>query len=260
MNIYIDITIATLFGGASGGFVYYLTKTYFAERIKQSIKHEYDDKLENLRGDITRNHTILNTVLNSQNQTFQSGQNERLSAIKTLWTNYLIIRNSLVVVNSIDDILLESEFNALYTNQWQGNDLVDKTLQTISLDRLTELANAQATIETIRPFLNEQIWLHIIYLKTFSGRIIYLYHKGSKERQIKHWKGDTALLKLVKDALTENEFQFISKTNISSVKTFQNFIEQKILNEIHNIITGQVAADNTYNRALQLTELIKTEK
>lgn len=260
MNIYIEITIATLFGGASGCFVYYLTKTYFTERIKQSIKHEYDDKLENLRGDLNRNHTILNTVLASQNQTFQSGQNERLSAIKTLWANYLIIRNSLEVVNSIDDILLEKEFNTLYTNQWQGNDLVDKALQTISLDRLTELANTQAAIEAIRPFLNEQIWLNIIYLKSFSGRLIYLYHKGSRERKIKHWKNDAPLLKLVKDALTDNEFQFILKANISSVKSFQNFIEQKILNEIHNIITGQSAADNSYNRALQLIELMKTKK
>lgn len=260
MSVYIDITIATIFGGTSGGLVYYLTKTYFTEKIKASIKSEYDNKLENIRGDISRNHTILNTVLTSQNQTFQVGQGERLNAVKTLWTNYLTIRNSLVVVSSIDDILLETEFNTLYTNQWQGNDLVDKTLQTLSLDKLTELTKAQEAIEAIRPFLNEQIWLNIVYLKTFSGRLIYLYYKGCHDRQIKHWKNDTALLKWVKDALTDNEFQFLSKSNMASAKVFQNFIEQKLLTEIHNIITGQVAADNTYNRALQLTDLIKADK
>jgi hypothetical protein len=260
MSIYVDITIASIFGGTSGGLVYYLTKVYFTEKIKSSIKSEYDNKLENIRGDINRNHTILNTVLTSQNQTFQVGQGERLTAVKTLWSNYLTIRNSLVVVNSIDDVLLETEFNTLYTNQWQGNGLVDKTLKTLSLDKLTELAEAQEVIEAIRPFLNEQIWVNIIYLKTFSGRLIYLYYKGCHERNIKHWKSDTALLELVKDALTHNEFKFISKTNMASIKVFQNFIEQKILTEIHNIITGQVAADNTYNRALQLTNLIKVDK
>jgi hypothetical protein len=260
MSIYIDITIATIFGGTSGGLVYYFSKTYFTEKIKAGIKSEYDNKLENIRGDINRNHTILNTVLTSQNQTFQVGQVERLNAIKILWTNYLTIRNSLVEINSIDDILLESEFNTLYTNEWKGNDLVEKTLQDISRNKLADLSNAQDAIETIRPFLNEQIWFNIITLRIFSGRLIYLYHKGSQERRIKHWKNDMALWKWAKNALTEEEQMTVLDAKISSIKVFQNFIEQKILNEVHNIVTGQIAADNTYKRALQLTDLIKADK
>ncbi len=260
MSIYIDITIAAIFGGTSGGLVYYLTKTYFTEKIKAAIKSEYDNKLENIRGDINRNHTILNTVLTSQNQTFQVGQVERLNAIKALWTNYLTIRNSLVEINFIDDTLLESEFNTLYTSEWQGNDLVEKSLQSISRNKLTDLANAQDAIETIRPFLNEQIWFNIITLRIFSGRLIYLYNKGSQERQIKHWKNDMALWKWAKNALTEEEQMTLLETKISSIKVFQNFIEQKILNEVHNIVTGPLAADNTYKRALQLTDLLKADK
>jgi hypothetical protein len=172
MNIYIDITIATLSGITSGGLVYYLTKTYFTERIKQSIKHEYDDKLEKLKGDININQSILSTILTSQNQTYQVGQNERLSAIKVLWIDYLAIRNSLDLISAWDDVLLEEEFDTLFTDKWQGNDLVSTALDSLSLDKLSELGKSVENIEAIRPFLNEKIWMSIIYLKTFCGRIL----------------------------------------------------------------------------------------
>ncbi len=260
MNIYIDITIASLTGAASGGLVYYFTKTYFTERIKQSIKHEYDDKLENIKGDISKNHSILNSILTSQNQTYQVGQNERLTAIKSLWTNYLTIRNSLDLISTWDDVLLEEEFDTLFTDKWKGNELVNNSLKSISLDKLSELGKCVENIEASRPFLNEQIWVNIIYLRTFCGRIIYLYHKGRTEKKIKHWKHDTALIKVVKESLTEIEFKFIMSANIATAKAYRSFIEQKILIEIHNIITGQMAADNTYNQAVKLTELIKNTK
>ena len=257
MNIYIDITIATLSGAASGGLVYYLTKTYFTERIKQSIKHEYDDKLETLKGDINRNQSILSTILTSQNQTYQVGQNERLSAIKLFWIYYLTIRNSLDLISTWDDVLYEEEFDTLFTDKWQGDDLVCNSLNSLSLNKLSEITKSVEKIEEVRPFLNEKIWVNIIYLKTFCGRIIYLYHRGTKERNIKHWKHDVAIIKIVKDSLNENEFKFIMNTNIAAAKTYRNFIEQKILTEIKNILTGQVAADNTYNQAIKLTELIR---
>lgn len=257
MNIYIDITIATLSGAASGGLVYYLTKTFFTEGIKQSIKHEYDNKLEKLKGDINRNQSVLSTILTSQNQTFQVGQNERLSAIKVLWTHYLTIRNSLELISIWDDVLYEEEFDTLFTDKWKGNDLVNKSLNSLSLDKLSELGKSVENIEAIRPFLNEQIWVNIIYLRTFCWRIIYLYQKGNQERNIKHWKHDNALIKVVKDSLNDNEFNFIMNTKMAAAKAYRSFIEQKILTEIQNILTGQIAADNTYNQAIKLTDLIK---
>lgn len=157
-------------------------------------------------------------------------------------------------------MLLEEEFDTLYTDKWQGNELVSNSLKSLSLDKLSELGKCVENIEVSRPFLNEQIWVNIIYLRTFCGRIIYLYHKGSVERKIKHWKHDTALIKVVKDSLTEGEFKFIMSKNIAAAKAYRSFIEQKILIEIHNIITGQIAADNTFNQAVKLTELIKNTK
>jgi hypothetical protein len=61
----------------------------------------------------------------------------------------------------------------------------------------------------------------------------------------------------MKDSLNEIEFNFIMNTNIGAAKAYKIFIEQKILTEIHYIVTGQIAADNTYNQAVKLIELIK---
>jgi hypothetical protein len=147
MNICIEITFATLAGATSGGLVYFFSKTYFIERIKQSIKHEYDNKLENLKGDISRNQSILNSILTSQNQTYQVGQNERLTAIKSLWTNYLTIRNMLDIIYTLDDVLSEEEFDALFTEKWQGNEMVVNSLKSLSLNKLSELNKSVENIE-----------------------------------------------------------------------------------------------------------------
>ncbi len=257
MNFHYEITISAIVSGILTSVFGYVLKLYLSEKIKVIVKSESDKEIEILRAEINHNISILNTVLTSQNQSFQLAQGEIYTAIKTLWSNYLIIRDSLMTINAIDSALLEDEFNALYTKNYQGNELVDKKLKMLKpFETLEKLVTVQHEIELVRPFLNEQIWLNIVYLKNFTVRLSRLYYEGSQNKNIKHWKSDPTLNGVVKSALTEKEFKFIIELKRSSVKSFQNFIEQKILFEIRKIVTGENAADNTYNYAQQLIKLM----
>lgn len=236
--------------------VYFYIKLYLSEKIKNSIKHEYDGKLEVLKSEFNRNNSVLSSVLNSQNQGLQNGHNERIDAIKIYWTNYMIVRQSLSEIVLYDGVLTENEFNSLYTVTWQGNDVIEKTFNNIPYDRLTAINEAQKAVEKVRPFLNEKLWLLFMFSDIFSGRILYLYKEGTKTRQIKHWKSDSALINMAEKNLTSEEFAEIKNLNMGTVTAVQNFIEQKILSEMSEILTGKHAATETLKQALKLNELV----
>jgi hypothetical protein len=258
MDIVINITIATLFGTASGGVVFFLSKNYLLERIKGHIKNEYDSKLENLRGEIGKNNMVISSVLSSQNQGYQIGHQERILAVKELWTNYVLIRESLGSIHIWDSVLLENELNTLYSPDWTGNNVVENSLGLVSQDIISDpLETSKKKIENLRPFLNEHLWALIVFFVAFNSRIIYLYTTNREKRIFRHWKSDTYLVSLVKDILTVEEFNLIQNSNSKTIISVQNFIEQKVLFEISKIVTGQAAADNTYKQALLLMELNK---
>lgn len=250
----VDFIISMLFISSAGFLVYYF-KIYFPEKIKASIKNEYDRELEKLRGELVTNNTILNTVLTAQNQGYQLAQNERISAIKTFWDRYLTVRQSLSEIGICDLSLPESEFNKLYTKDWTGNGITENILQNYPYaEKINLIIESVSEVDKLRPFLNENLWMSFSFLQIFSARILYLYQIGNKDKKIIHWKNDTALLELMRKFLTDIEYSYINKINIASIRSVQNFIEQKILLEITEIITGKVAAIDTFTHAMQLVE------
>ena len=259
MNIYIQMIAGAFSGGIVSVLGHLIAKTYFVEKIKASIKNDYDVKLENLRSELAKSNSILNTVLTSHNQGFQHVNIERIESIKLFWKNYLTIKDSIKTIEINDSTLLESELNTLYTPKWIGNDSTENQLKTINFNTLVKIHELYREVEKFRPFLNEELWLNFTFLDTFCGRIIYLYKTASDSRKFSHWKNDSHLLGIVKNNLTEKEYNHILSLNINSIKTVLYFIEQKLLSDLTKITSGQIAADNTYNQALRLIKLSENQ-
>ena len=149
------------------GAAYFYIKLYLSEKIKNSIKHEYDGKLEGLKSEFSRNNSILSSVLNSQNQGLQNGHNERTLAIKIFWDQYINLRQSLTEIVMFDSILTENEFNNLYTSATGGNGSVEKAINNIPYDRLIVINDSKKEVEKVRPFLNEKLWLLFMFTDIF---------------------------------------------------------------------------------------------
>jgi hypothetical protein len=260
MNIYIQITIASIFGGAAGGLVIYFTKFYFTEKIKAAIKDEYDDKLENLKSELKRNEIAITSALNSQNQGFQIGQKEVLDSIKSFWENYLLLRQTISDFVYMDSYLKEEEFNTLFTDKWTGNNLVPDQLESINFNRHKEIENAGKLIEKLRPFLSANLWLYYSYYQIFCGRMLYLYSQGVLRKRMNHWKTDKPLLRLTKEIFSDKEFENITSASYGSTQAVTKFLEEKILLDISKTLSGHIAAENTYNQAVLLMQLTKEKQ
>jgi hypothetical protein len=226
MNIYFQISIATIFGGTAGALISYFTKLYFTERIKASIKNEYDDKIESLKSELSKNETAIESALASQTQGVQIGQKETIESLKIFWEHYLLVRQVISPIATIDSYVLEEEFDLLFTEKWEANEDVPTILKRLNLNMFQEINSSIATVEKLRPFLNTNLWILFNFHTTFAGRIIFLYHTGVLKKRFTHWKNDNTLLDLVKENLTENEFNFINSTNLGSIKAVHRFIEE----------------------------------
>ena len=255
--MYRTIIISVISSLLGSGILSFIFKTYFSERIKRF----YDEKIENLKGQINLTNSIVEKTINSLENTNQITQQERVIAIKEFWKNFLIIKNLVSEIIHFDRILLESEFNSIFTPQWNGNQIIPKTLEKFKNSNVFEtFSNLEKETEKLRPFLSEGLWSNFLYLKTFHGRLVYIYCIGSVERETKYWKNDRALLKLVEDSLSKDEIDTVMKTNIGSASLYQNIIEQKILNEINKILTGHYTSNESLNKALELNELFNNRE
>jgi hypothetical protein len=246
-----DTLLTVIISISSSGVVTLLVRTFFTEKIKSSIQNDYNVKIENLRNELQNKSSILQSVLSSQVQTYQGGHEERISAIKEFWNKYLELRNNLSKISEVDEILTESEFNERYGESTEDIDDFEQSMRDFHRT-MNELSGDQ--VEKTRPFLSENLWANFILLKTFQGRLRYLY-TPIKNKKIKHWKTDGALTSLIKRGLTEEEFEYIQRIDRGSIKYVKFFIEQKVLSEIQKIVTGQIAADNTFKQAIKLAEL-----
>lgn len=259
METYIQILIATIVGGLSGALISYLTKIYLSEKIKASIKAEYDDKLETLKSELTKNETAISSALNSQTQGLQIGQKETIDSLKIYWEEYLKVRYLLLPIAQLDFYLWETELNKIFTDEWQGNDSVPNELKNINYSVQKDITNSSDIVERLRPFINTNLWIVFSFHKIFTSRILFLSRRSVIKKKFEHWKSDTSLLRLAKENLSDTEFNYIQKQSSGTIKAIQEFIEQKMLLEITNILTGNNAAENTYNQALRLIELNKTD-
>ena len=94
---------------------------FFAERIADKLKIKWsgkqEEKLEQLRAEITHEHSIFTAILNSYSSSHQFSQSDRIKAVQTLWDSILETRKFGQIPSVFFDILLEHEYNTVYNNE-----------------------------------------------------------------------------------------------------------------------------------------------
>lgn len=110
------------------GLVFFLVRHYLLEKIRSSVQHEYDRKLETHRNDLKRESDVslekiklFNTEqMASQQVAFQAFQSShgaaferRLKAIEVIWQAFTYVSNNAPPVLTWVDVCLESEYSEL---------------------------------------------------------------------------------------------------------------------------------------------------
>jgi len=242
------------FSAAGGvGLLVLLFRSYLLEKIKASIQHDYDLKLESHRDALKRQgETQLEQLrqfnaeqIGLQNAAFTAFQvshgaafERRLSAVDALWDGFLKVTEKIPPALTYLDILLETEYPKILENPQMESvirDLSDK--QSLALVRAGGLA------EPNRPFAHPELYAIFYVYRAILGRIIWITKNGYEKGSIPYWPKDSVVQQYLNVVLSEEEVISVKDRLVGPYVQVRGLLEAKFLALAQKIVLGQESAE-----------------
>lgn len=247
----------------TGGFgvVVFLSKNLIVNRLTNAVKHEYDTKLEEVKA----SHKLIEQRLQAEIQKREhevitiresafSGLAHRksllferqLKAVDDLWQAYITLSPAKIVsaMMSRVDIQMVSKNIANDSNMQQLFQMIGQNVDMVKLGTIQS--------EKLRPFVSEPIWA---YFSTYQSIVLHyvmlakIFEFGLEEKMIK----SDELVNLLTKVLPHQK-EFIEKFRVEGSFYLLEEIEQKLLKEINDFLSGKGVSEE---RLKEATEIIK---
>ena len=205
--------------------------------IIKRIEHNYNSKLEELKGDIQAS----NSALRSSIDFLTASQSERtsrvLSSVESLW-NGIETLEALHPSLGLLDILYPNELDALFRGQ-QGN-------IAIALEKYNDLNFIADTAEAIKQHLNgseiiyvsNRLWLLYETLFRLHGRIAYLIHQSLQQKKYLDWRSDTLVLDNLRRVFPVDQIDDAMSQSSGGAKHIVSWLKAEFIKESRSIVQG----------------------
>ena len=252
-------------GALTAGLIF-LARNWISIRLKQSIEHEYSQKLETYKHTLKADHEIAVEKLKASNSqdsairtaattSFSEGHKaaheKRLQAIETTWKAIIYIRsNTPDAVNKLD-ILVSTEFQEFLTNA-----SLKKSLDELDYESLVSSMFAKQVdeVEIIRPFIGEYIYSLFYTYRAITGRVAYVLISGRDAGVINIWYKDAGVRQLISAFMTKEESDYFDKVDCGKFSWLRSLIEQKMLAQMNRIISGVESGNLALEQAHNIYE------
>lgn len=220
-------------------------RTWIGERFKASIKHEYDDRLENLKADLRRegdaNLAELTSEIDRQadklriaSASFSEVQKviivRKIEAVETLWLAVLEGRRLMPASIITSDVLTRSELMSVYSG------VLGPELRSIELGLITKFF---ANVEDHRPFLGEVIWAQFAGFHGMLGRIIYLFREGRKDANKLVWYEDANIQRMICALLGDSLLQEFKGLSHSRIQWLNGRFDMQLFKTLDQLLSGR---------------------
>ena len=175
-----EVIVSLTSGAAASGLLMWLFKEWLSTRLKASIQHEYERKLETHKAQLKTEQELaildIKTALAREaafhaaaHASFSEGQKasmeRKLGAVDRLWACIPQFRARLPPVLLIIDVMTVDEYRAAKDHpQFKGGDPVP--------DRIAALV--PTNIEEVRPYVGEYMWAVFFCYQTILIRVLVL--------------------------------------------------------------------------------------
>lgn len=228
-------------------------------KIKQSGQHGYDKKIEELKGEITKNNETLNAAVQSYFTSSEKLLDKKVEACSTLWQSTLSIRDMFP-----PDIYLIYQ---IYTNEELESsgafDLISHAPLTSGLSRynidntVKPILDLSKSLSSYKPYLNDTSYRLFSVLQGATARILDQFINHYEISKIYNWKKDKALVNLLNIALEDDELKYIIGLNLASLRAVMDTIEYKILQEIRGSLSIKHSTEDTIKYVKEVEQLYK---
>jgi hypothetical protein len=253
------VEVLALFGGVT---VIATGVASFASSILQkrllTIWERNDTKRTDiLKGEIDRNNRIIDNLTSSVFSHSQEINQERLVAIKELWSGMLKMRESVPsLVQTIYHIMLEEEVTVENLNRTKSN--FGRAIQSINLE---DFANTQhdtfSRLKQFRPFVTEKLWLLVWTFQLVIGRGTGIVVNGYQSGRITYWTKDDYFLSILAISLSKEEIEYLKSIKVNSFEMILQLLESKAILEMNRLITGEIQTERTIDQLKRIEKYLK---
>jgi hypothetical protein len=253
------VVASVLSSAALTGALVFLLRTWIAERVKGSIKHEYDlllahatNKLkmesdlalERLRTAHADHSAIHSAGLASFAETRRAAHERQLIAIDTLWKEISRLRSATPPLVSAFDLYSAAEYPSL------RRDERIMSLMAFDVADIRERLSPNTLVDEVRPYLDP--YLYALFFAYRALPALVAFHIRDTDEP---WWNDPRARKVMAGALDEAELDGLSKVRRGQFQWFQDKLELKILDRASKIIHGADASEASLKQATRLLEL-----
>lgn len=266
MNEIVTSVLASL---GLGGLALWLARNWLIERLRQSIRHEYDtklevlkaqlagehaDALEKLRAGVARDAAVLAVAHKSLSESQALAHQHRVEGVSELWRALLHVRGNAPAILQFLDILLPHEYPTIIDHP-SFRSLVDG----LSPEKIALMAgDFTKAVERTRLFVGEYLWSLFFAYQAISLRIAFLAWNSRNKGKVDPWFEDPATLGLLAAVATADETAHFKQLQFGQIAWLRRLIEGKFLTTANKIITGEASNDFAVQEALRISRAAET--
>lgn len=241
-----DVFLTTIIGGLAGWLGTVLTNRIYLKdqanhtRSLEQIRQENLITIETLR---TTNAFQLSVLENTKNLLLASNsaiQEKRIKSIEELWIELRKMRQIADNALFVYSVKLPEEYGT-------QNDKLDHLYNENNVKEWINLKK-HSTLDKIRIFLGERLWLTSYIYETYIGRrMVVLDEVYKKTKAFPHWehnidgKADNGFMSLLLHVISQEEFDSIKRNNrMGQPHQILNLIESKIIIQANEVLSNKV--------------------
>lgn len=194
---------------------------------------------------------LLKEILGSNVSLNEEVNKKRIESVEEIWKSLLDVRKTDCISQAICfyELLLPEEYNDPKSK---------KLITDLSISDLTRIITPlKDKNEKYRLYISNKLWVLATSYNAFLGRITLLLILGRDKDKIVAWNTDDAVNQLLKMAL-EDEYDELSKRlEPMNIRAVCGLMENKILVEIWEILSGNLGRSITSKQAIELNEIFK---
>ena len=172
-NLILSVVVSVAASSAVTAGLVFILKTYIGEKIKKSIEHEYAVAMERLRADNAQQQSVQAVATASLVASRQASHDRRLTAIETLWSAILRLKEMTPTVAVLADTILETEYVML-----PANPTLAAALNELPGPQVSQQNESVKEVEAARLYIGERLFLYFFIYRAVTFRIAYLFDRG----------------------------------------------------------------------------------
>lgn len=213
----------------------FCSKKLIVTRLTNAVKHEYDSKLELLKGDLSKKEQEINSIRNVGLSGLQQRQSllfeRQLGAIELLWSSTCKLSHGIAVSKMMLRVKTDEVSKSIEQDQ-KLQEFFKMIAMHVNMDKLGEINPTPA-----RPFVSKLAWAY------YSAYSSIIYHYVLQAKLFENGIGQDFLDKdnittLVRAALPHQN-KFIEEFGADSFGHLLEELQGKILEEIDAMLSGK---------------------